>query len=153
MRREGQRAGPAGLLYGCLWMAKPELTSSGPEEDAITCFVDAGGNRVEGFLLDEVSSGRHRYGYGSCFNGSSEALARAGWGLAEVNDEGGLIKAAYGNIPRAAQQSASMGDHFMLVRASMLKAQGLPLHVDCAALVSGGNAGPRARGPRQPMAG
>ena len=87
-------------------MAKPKLESSGPKEETVIKYVDAGGAATESFDFEEGGSERHRYGDGSCFHGSSEALARAGWGLAEVDDGGGLVRAAFGNIPRGGRSRA-----------------------------------------------
>ena len=109
VRSEAQRAGPGSLLYSCLWMAKPEMRSSGPKAEAVVRYVDAGGEATGCFDFEEGGAERHRYGEGSCYHGSSEALASAGWALAEVDDEGGLVRAAFGNVPRGGTAECQHG--------------------------------------------
>eukprot|EP00959_Pyramimonas_sp_CCMP1952_P451935 9462313-Pyramimonas_sp.AAC.1 len=73
-------------------------------------------------------------------------VSRAGWGFASVNEEGGLIRGIYGNVPGFLPQSSVVGGvHALLSGLTRLEPEQdddpdgaeYLIHIDCEALLGG----------------
>ena len=79
-----------------------------PCKEALTFHVGLNGGDVEPFDLVEEKGAL--FSDGSCYAGSVEAAARAGWSIIElVEQELKMIRAKYGNIRAGSPQTAVMG--------------------------------------------
>ena len=58
---------------------------------------------------------------GSCEDSSDPFLARAGWAAVQINEQGIVSKAMYGNVPGHIQQSAVNGEHLALLMSTTCK--------------------------------
>ena len=75
------------------------------------------------------------YWDGSCFHPSNDILARAGWAAVQVNQDGTLLKAVYGNVPANVGQSANAAEHMGAITSLDLAASPLRLRGDCLEVV------------------
>ena len=95
IRAAARRAGPSSPLYSCLWIAEPDTGQ--PCKESLTFHVGPDGEGVEPFDLKEEKGAL--FSDGSCFAGSVEVAARAGWAIIELDEqELKLVRAKYGNI-------------------------------------------------------
>eukprot|EP00973_Karenia_brevis_P085681 11885605-Karenia_brevis.AAC.1 len=79
---------------------------------------------------------------GSCADPSDIFLARAGWSAVQLDPNGNLVKAVYGNVPGHIQQSAVNGEHMALKMGAVRCEDKNTFYVDCQAVISNHRKGP-----------
>ena len=75
-------------------MRHPVLESQ-PSSDPITQFIDT--TEGDDFVLNPQEG--FIYGDGSCLFPNVKLLARAGWAIVQLDSQGNLLKAVFGNVP------------------------------------------------------
>ena len=63
-------------------------------------------------------------------------LARAGWAVVAVNDEGVLQSAAYGPVPNGIPQTSQSGEHCARIAKDDLVVPHTDYHTDCTVVES-----------------
>jgi hypothetical protein len=71
---------------------------------------------------------------GSTHLGTCDNLRRCGWAVVEVDDDGGLISAAYGLVPlcEAPDQTSRDAEDFAILQAVQFSLPPLEVNIDCA---------------------
>eukprot|EP00971_Amphidinium_carterae_P123656 2449072-Amphidinium_carterae.2 len=133
------------LRVKCLPMEARQWACRQVEVDSITelrykkAWLDK--DFVEVFNLDEMEFvgepepwGTEVFTDGSASDPSWRHLRRAGWGVAELDPQGGLLRGCFGPVPLALAQQQCVGDaEAMAVAAALLICPGMVhVHTDCA---------------------
>ena len=82
-----------------------------------------------------------------------DRLARGGWAVAQVNNEGEEEKAIYGTLPGALPCNASVAEHYPVAYLADAIGEGSRCFFDCAAVLANLRGGAGRRHPRRKMAG